>query len=187
MTVEDAARLIAGAEWPEAGPQRWADLGCGDGTFTLALASQLPPGSIVHAMDVDTAALRAIPRSSGEVAIATCAGDFTALPWPFPAPDGVLLANALHYVADQAGFVRRAAAAMSRPRFVVVEYDTDEPNPWIPYPVSRRTLTRLGNEAGLESVRILGARPSVYRRRAPIYAAELFSEPPSASRRRSRT
>ena len=186
MTVEDAARLIAAAGWADTGPRRWADLGCGDGTFTLALASLLLPGSVIHAMDVDAAALRAIPRSSGGVAISTHAGDFSALPWPFATPDGVLLANALHYVADQAGFVQRAAAAMSRPRFIVVEYDTDEPNPWIPHPVSRRTLTRLGDEAGFGSVRILGARPSVYRR-APIYAAELLSAPPSASRRSSRT
>lgn len=33
-------------------PVRWADLGCGSGTFTLALAGLLPSGSTIDAIDL---------------------------------------------------------------------------------------------------------------------------------------
>ena len=172
MTSDEAADLIATARWAGTRPETWADLGCGDGTFTIALAGLLPGGSVIHAVDLDAAALGAIPRHCRDVTIVTHAGDFTRFPWPFEAPDGVMLANALHYVADQAAFVRRSAAAMTRPRFVIVEYDTDDANPWIPYPLSRRSLVRLFDEAGFETVRKLGARRSLYRRE-PLYAVEV--------------
>jgi trans-aconitate methyltransferase len=174
MTVGEAADLIGPARRSGTRRERWADLGCGDGTFTVALATLLPAGSVIHAVDRDAAALGAIPRQHGGVAIATHAADFTRLPWPFDAPDGVMLANALHYVAGQPAFVRRAAAAMTRPRFIVVEYDTDARNPWIPYPLSRGSLTRLFTDAGFDTVRPLGTRRSRYRRE-PIYAVEISS------------
>ena len=53
---------------------------------------------------------------------------------------------------------------------MVVEYDTDRANPWVPYPVSRDRLRRLLDEAGGWAIEWLGSRPSRYQR-APIYAA----------------
>ena len=92
-------------------------------------------------------------------------------PWPFADLDGVLMANALHFVSDQAGFVRRCAAQL-RPqhRFLIVEYDTDTANRWVPHPVSRSRLATLFTAGGYSSVRTLSARPSLYHR-AAIYAA----------------
>jgi hypothetical protein len=55
-------------------------------------------------------------------------------------------------------------------RFVIVEYDLDKANRWVPYPVSRVRLTSLFIEAGYSSIKMLCSRPSVYRR-APLYAA----------------
>ena len=46
MTVDEAAALFGTA--PIDG-RNWADLGCGDGIFTRALASKLAAGSTVHA------------------------------------------------------------------------------------------------------------------------------------------
>ena len=43
-------------------PGTWADLGCGDGVFTLLLAELLPPGSNVYAVDRDAADLIALTR-----------------------------------------------------------------------------------------------------------------------------
>ena len=40
----------------------WADLGAGDGAFTLALADLLPEGSTIHAIDRDRSALEEEPR-----------------------------------------------------------------------------------------------------------------------------
>jgi SAM-dependent methyltransferase len=181
MTVEDALELIQKAS---IGGERatWADLGCGDGTFTLALASLLPAGSTIHAVDRDGSALRRIPRTHAGSSIVTHVADFTTPPWPVRQLDGVLLANSLHYVPDQPGFIRLCEAAMKPPpRCIIVEYDLDRANRWVPYPLSRQTLEHLFAGAGYASIQWLGSRPSVYRR-ASIYAAmigergsELFS------------
>jgi hypothetical protein len=176
VTLADAVRLIGGPGLA-AEPETWADLGAGDGTFTLALATVLPDGSVIHAMDRDAGALRAIPARHRGTSIRTHTGDFTVWPWPFDPPSGVLLANALHYVRDQRGFVGACAAAMpAGHRLLVVEYDTDVPNPWVPYPLSRTALERLFGDAGYRTVIDLGARPSRYQR-AGLYAA-LIAGPP---------
>jgi hypothetical protein len=81
------------------------------------------------------------------------------------------MANSLHYVRNQAAFIRRCESQMKPERqFVVVEYDTDEANRWVPYPVSRTTLAVLFKGAGYSSISVLSSRPSVYRR-AALYAA----------------
>ena len=170
MTSDDALALIRAAPFSTA-PVTWADLGCGDGTFTIALATLLPAGSTIHAMDRDAAALRSIPRAHAGTSIVTHSGDFTEHPWPFDRLDGVLIANALHYVRDQAGFLRRAEEAVRPPhRLLVIEYDTDRANQWVPYPISRQALERLCAKTGYQSITWLGSRPSIYRR-AAIYAA----------------
>jgi len=170
MQIDEAVRLLGGERLSRTAAT-WADLGCGEGTFTLALASLLPVGSVIHAMDRDRSALRRIPAAHADASIVAHVGDFTVMPWPFAALDGVLLANSLHYVADQAAFIRACAPAMkARHRFLVVEYDTDAANPWVPYPLSRATLTRRVATAGYSSITWLGATRSRYRR-ASIYAA----------------
>ena len=135
MSPADARELIAHPSLSAGGPQVWADLGAGDGTFTVALASLLPSGSEVHALDLDSAALAKLPRRHGGVAIDTHVGDFTTFPWPFEAIDGILMANSLHFVAEQASFLRRATSHLRRRQVLLVEYDTDSANPWVPYPL----------------------------------------------------
>ena len=170
MTLDDAVTLIAGAVDAGGAAETWADLGSGEGTFTQALAMTLPAGSVVHAVDRDRRALRRIPAAVGATSIVTHAADFTAAPLPVAELDGILLANALHYVVDQPAFLQAIATAFrGRPRFLVVEYDTDHANPWVPYPVSRLRLGTLAAGGGW-TLTALGTRPSVYRR-AALYAA----------------
>ncbi len=168
MTPQDAAALIEGVSLPDSA-STWADLGCGDGTFTLALATRLPDGSVIHAMDQRASALARLPKSRAGTSIVTHTGDFTVHPWPFSGLDGLLLANSLHYVRDQVAFIRSCEPAMRMPRFLIVEYDTDDANRWVPYPLSRRTLEQLFRAAGYTSFSALGSRPSVYQR-AALYA-----------------
>jgi len=163
--------MLADSSLARLGPTTWADLGCGEGTFTLALARVLASGSVIHAIDVDAAALRTIPSEHKGVRIVTHRGDFMRQPWPFADLDGVLMANSLHYVENQAAFVRECEGRMTPQRhFVIVEYNTNEVSRWVPYPVSQATLTALFERAGYSSVTVLGSRPSIYRR-APLYAA----------------
>jgi hypothetical protein len=88
VTVDDAVQLIGGAGI-SSDPATWADLGAGDGTFTLALAAILPPGSIIHAIDQDISALGRIQKPPAGTSIVPHAGDFTTQPWPFTELDGV--------------------------------------------------------------------------------------------------
>jgi SAM-dependent methyltransferase len=170
VTEGEAVALIGGRRIGGDVPATWADLGCGDGTFTLALATLLPPGSVIHAMDQDTSALRRIPRQHEGVSIVTHVGDFTTPPWPFDKVDGVLLANSLHYVRDQATFIRACSPAMNHPaRLLIVEYDTDRANRWVPYPLSRSAVTKLLAGAGYLSIAVIGSRRSRYQR-AGMYA-----------------
>src|SRR6476659_671549 len=119
MSPEDARDLIAHRSLSAGGPQVWADLGCGDGTLTVALASLLPAGSTVHAIDTDTRALARVPARHGDVTLVAHAGDFTSSPWPFNGLDGVLMANALHYGEDQAALLRYVDRALRQRRILL--------------------------------------------------------------------
>ena len=79
----------------------------------------------------------------------------------------------MHYVArDRRVAVIQALAAHLRPggRFVVVEYDVDRGNPWVPYPFSYGSWERLAEMAGLTVTRQIGRVPSRFL--DAIYAAE---------------
>ena len=177
MRLPDAIDMLADSGVDALGPTTWADLGCGDGTFTLALASLLAPGSTIHAMDRDASALRTIALEHHGVRINRHRQDFTNLSWPFEALSGILMANSLHYVEDQAGFLRGCAARMVVPRrFLIVEYDAENASRWVPYPVSQTRLRTLFQAAGY-SIRILRSRPSIYRR-AALYSAAIGTSMP---------
>lgn len=120
-------------------------------------------------MDVDSRMLKRVPSRHGGVDIATHVGDFTEFPWPFDALDGVLMANAFHYVRDHRAFLRRYDAHARRRRVLLVEYDTDQATPWVPYPLGYAAGVDLFRTAGYD-VSALGRRRSVYRR-AEIYGA----------------
>jgi len=172
MRPRDATDMLAGSGIAELGPTVWADLGCGDGAFTLALAEALAPDSVIHAMDLDGSALQKIPSAHNHVRITRHRGDFTNLPWPFADLDGILMANSLHYVENQAAFIRACESHMKpRGRFLIVEYDTTTASRWVPYPVNHTKLSDLFEREGYSS-RVLRSRPSIYRR-APLYAAAM--------------
>jgi SAM-dependent methyltransferase len=173
MRHDDAIDMLADSGVAALGPTTWADLGCGDGTFTVALAELLAPGSTIHAIDLAGPALGSIPPTHTGVNITTYRGDFTKQPWPFGVPDGILMANSLHYVSDQETFIRTCRQRMRVPvPFLIVEYDTSHANRWVPYPVGQSRLTELFERAGYPAVKLLRLRPSLYRR-APLYAAAI--------------
>src|SRR2546430_16524067 len=106
MRLRDAIEMLADSGVEALGPATWADLGCGNGTFTLALAALLAAGSTIHAMDRDGSVLRKIPSAYNGVRIATHAGDFTKQTWPLGDLDGILMANWRDYGADQAAVIQ---------------------------------------------------------------------------------
>jgi len=108
----------------------WADLGCGNGTFTKALAELLPAGSRITAVDRENQNWK-IP------AVDFLQADFETDNLHLTTLNGILIANAIHYVADKTSLIKKLEKMFKEtPKFLIIEYDTDKPNPWVPYPVS---------------------------------------------------
>ena len=148
----------------------WADLGCGSGLFTKALASLLVPGSTIYAVDENKTALRAVPDHPA-ITINRINKDFVHDQLPFNHIDAVLMANSLHYVADKNLFLEKIESHMNPSRvFIIVEYNTDTPNRWVPFPLSFPALKKLFEQAGYHSIKQLHTHPSIYNR-ADMYSA----------------
>ncbi len=162
MQHADHLALIRGGV-AGAGP-RWLELGAGDGEFTLALADILGSGGHILALDRDRWALadlaeRVAARYPG-TPVHTLTADFTA-ELPSGLFDGVLAANSLHFVADLAPLL---AAIRTRlvpgGRLVLVEYDSEHGNPYVPHPISFASWQGLAAEAGLSEPALLHRAPS---------------------------
>jgi ubiquinone/menaquinone biosynthesis C-methylase UbiE len=162
MEHRDHVALLAGGV--RGGGPSWADLGSGEGAFTLALADLLGSAGEVLSVDIDRRALaaqrRAMERRFPAARVTYRVGDFTTELGLSPL-DGIVMANSLHFVADKAA-VLAGVAGWLRPggRLVLVEYDTDHGNRWVPYPVSFHTWERLASSAGFDATRRLQAVPS---------------------------
>ena len=171
MNSSDAIAMIKDAVGVSAGV--WADLGAGTGTFTRALTALLGAGSTVYAVDGDARAVRALRElsssTSGNVMVIAVHADFTR---PLELPglvredaqlDGILLANALHFVRD-AERVLSGLVKQLRPggRVFVVEYDRREASQWVPYPITASRWPQLAESAGLTEPTITATRPSSY-------------------------
>ena len=166
MTELEARNLIANAVGK---PGRfWADVGAGAGTFTRALRSLLPHDARIYAIDSNPDAVAELASLGGNVT--AIQGDFTR---PIILPDensldGLLFANALHFVSDAAGVLRHLVQLV-RPggRVVIVEYDRRAANPWVPFPIQSERWPALAAESGLVDARIVA-------RTASKYAGELY-------------
>ena len=120
---------------------RWADLGAGDGAFTFALADLLGPGAQITAVDRDSGSLKRLASAPGAETIETLVADFTR-PLNLSGLDGIVMANSLHFVRDRdKAPVLASLRDVLRPggTLIVVEYETDKGNPWVPHPFSFAT------------------------------------------------
>jgi SAM-dependent methyltransferase len=154
----------------------WADIGAGEGAFTLALADLLGAGGRIVAVDRDRPALarnaEAVRTRFPVVALETLVADFQR-PLALPTLDGLVAANSLHFVGrkEQVAVVAALATHLApQGRFVVVEYDADRGNPWVPHPFSYGSWERLALSAGLRDTRRIGRVPSRFL--DGIYSAE---------------
>jgi SAM-dependent methyltransferase len=160
------------------GTNVWADFGAGQGAFTLALADLLGPGSTIYAVDRDAGALRQLAgeaqRRFPGVALHTIQADFTRpLPDSLPPLDGAVMANALHFVphAGKPDVVRRIAGRLKPGgRLLLVEYNVDRGNLWVPHPLTYARWEVLATQAGFARTRLLATRPSSFLKE--FFAAE---------------
>lgn len=148
------------------GPGVWADFGSGNGSFTLALAELISPSGEIHSVDRDGQALvrqrRSVTVRFPELSLTTYEADFTE-PLELPQLDGLVAANALHYLPRKDETVRLLRDYL-RPggHFLVVEYDTDRGNRWVPYPFSYNQWRIIASRCGLVNTELLDSAPSSF-------------------------
>lgn len=144
----------------------WADLGCGDGIFTFVLCQMLAPSSQVCGVDRDRLALERLTQRRGTLSLpstpTTLHADFL-YPLHLPPLDGILVANALHFVRTKQP-VFDALAALLKPggKLVVVEYNTNQGNHAVPFPVDETGFLVLAQAVGLERTQVVSRVPSTF-------------------------
>jgi len=144
----------------------WADFGSGAGAFTLALAELLGPQGVIYSIDKNGGALReqaqALRARFASTSVYYLTADFTH-PLDLPPLDGIVMANALHFVAPgrKLEVVRRIKGYL-RPggRLLLVEYNVDAGNLWVPHPLSYPSWESLARQAGFAGTCLLATAPS---------------------------
>lgn len=166
MNHEDHVALLRDGVPMPVGSSVWADLGAGGGAFTLALAELLGSSGEVIAVDRDARSLRELERELRKrfpaTRLHTQAADFTR-PLGLPPLDGIVLANSLHFVADRdKGPTLELLRAALKPggRLLLVEYNAERGNRWVPHPLSYRGWAALAGEHEFTETRLLARRPS---------------------------
>ena len=179
MTIAEATEMIrfTGGSIKK-DPERWADLGCGTGTFTMALADLLAPRSGITAVDKDSGALERIPGNRNQVSITKTTAEMAGYiaQHQLRELDGVLMANALHFLKEQENFLRTLKRSLKPGgRLLLVEYDMEEGSRWVPYPLASSRAQGLLLRSGFSGFTPLSRRPSRY---GPhhLYAALALAE-----------
>jgi SAM-dependent methyltransferase len=147
----------------------WGEFGSGSGHFTLALAELLGAQGVIYSVDKNRRALETQKRRlevqlTGGIdpEIHYIHADFTRYK-EIPPLDGVLMANSLHfYKGKEMLLVRILHSLVSGGRFILVEYNTDLGNPWVPHPVSYATWQLLASQIGFVETRLLHRVPSSF-------------------------
>jgi trans-aconitate methyltransferase len=146
----------------------WADLGCGEGLFTNALSQLLAAQSLIYAVDKNKHALKNVSVKSG-IRLEKLAMDFINDDLQLNHLSGILMANAFHFVKDKNAFIHKVLTYLDlNGYFILVEYDTDVANAWVPYPISFTNLKKLFVQYNFATEK-LGEIPSRFR--GNIYSA----------------
>jgi ubiquinone/menaquinone biosynthesis C-methylase UbiE len=152
-------------------PEIWADLGAGTGLFTEVLRDHLPAGSAVHALDKSPHMLWRLAQRP-EVPIHIHDEDFTR-EMDLPLCDGLLMANALHYVSDPALILQQILNYLKPSGLLImIEYEVSQPvGPYIPYPLPLMHFTEVAKQVGLTQPEVMATVPSRFGHEH-IYAAK---------------
>ncbi|MBC7828207.1 MAG: methyltransferase type 11 [Chitinophagaceae bacterium] len=170
MQPEQALDLIRHPAITVDFPTNWADLGSGSGLFSHALASLLVPGSKIFAIDKNTGIFERHQKTN-EVIIETMEADFITESLKIHDLDGILMANSLHFVAGKIDFISKLSSYFAKQEcFLIVEYDMDMSNPWVPFPISFHSLQKLFQDLDYHFIQKIDELPSRYNR-SNIYSA----------------
>jgi ubiquinone/menaquinone biosynthesis C-methylase UbiE len=153
-------------------PGLWADLGSGTGAFTLALKQLAGSDIEIYSVDANQKSLNeqkaTFEKLFPDNKIHFLVQDFTK-DLNLPKLDGILMANSLHFVKYKESFLEELKNLLKPDgRLLIVEYDTDQANPYVPHPLAFGNLEKLLIDRGFE-VKLLAHAPSRYQNR--MYSA----------------
>jgi len=159
MEISEAKLLLP--ELTLTRPEIWADLGCGSGTFTYALAEKLSTESKLFAIDKS---IQKLSEHYHQVTIDYIEADFENDDLNFSSLNGILLANALHFVKDKRTLIRKIERYFEQgnEKWIIVEYEHSVPNQWEPYPIPFVQLKLLFSQFGYSKIEKIGERKSVF-------------------------
>jgi ubiquinone/menaquinone biosynthesis C-methylase UbiE len=151
----------------------WADFGSGGGAFTLALAELVGPDATIYSVDQNAGALKrqqqVMQARFPHHTVQYVTADFTQR-LDLPPLDGIVMANALHFVRRKDRVIRLLRDYLAPGgRLIVVEYDTDHGNRWVPYPFAYSTWESLAARNGFGQTTQIATCPSSFLGR--FYAA----------------
>jgi|SRR5215216_2502231 len=167
MDHEDHVNLLRPADLPRGGT--WADFGAGSGAFTLALSELVGLKAEIYAIDKDRAGFTKLEQShrarfGTSQNIHPVRADFTGT-LHLPPLDGIVMANSLHFFKQKEKVLRHVRSFLKmNGTLLVVEYNVDSGNLWVPYPLSFETYGKLAPRAGFSEPRLLGKAPSRFLR-----------------------
>lgn len=151
----------------------WADLGSGEGAFTLALRDIAGEDVRIYSVDKDAERLE---RQRDQFNLQFPGSDITFLHQdfthnlPVPQLDGILMANSLHYIKDQEAFLRKIQKYLKpHGTFLLVEYNDSTGNQYVPYAVSYSDFEKLAEKTGFKKPQFLHSIPSHFLKE--IYAS----------------
>lgn len=177
MDHNDHVNLLRPADIKPGGS--WADLGAGSGAFTFALRELTGPTALIHTVDKDRARLNELEqayraRFGDSQNLNLIAGDFSRT-LSLPALDGILMANSLHFFKDKEKILSHIRSFLKpNGTLLLVEYNVDSGNPWVPYPLTFETYRKLAPRAGFSEPRLLAKVPSRFLHE--FYSALTYSQ-----------
>jgi ubiquinone/menaquinone biosynthesis C-methylase UbiE len=167
MDHHDHVNLLRPADLPPGAS--FADLGAGSGAFTLALRELLGLNADIYAVDRDRNRLNALEQAHQSIfgsveKLHLISADFTDAV-NLPLLDGVMMANSLHFFRNKEKVLRHVGSFLKPGgALLLVDYNVDLGNPWVPHPLSIETFRELASRAGFNEPRLLATHPSSFLR-----------------------
>ncbi len=130
------------------------------------------PDATIYAVDKDRARLNELQeayraRFGDSQNLHIVAADFSRAlrPQGVPSLDGIVMANSLHFFKDKEKVLRQVRTHL-KPNgiLLLVEYNVDSGNFWVPYPLSFESFRTLAPRAGFSEPRLLAKHPSSFLR-----------------------
>jgi ubiquinone/menaquinone biosynthesis C-methylase UbiE len=155
----------------------WADFGAGSGAFTLALRELVGPHADIYAVDKDRRGFTELEKAHREKFTTSqnvhpMRADFSGA-LSLPPLDGIVMANSLHFFKDKEKILRHVRSFLKmNGLLLLVEYNVDSGNMWVPYPLSFETYRSLAPRAGFSEPELLATAPSRFLRE--FYSAAVY-------------